>query len=194
MAPAAVVEGLSMSNLPAIPCPACHSQIPLEVWLAHAGARQALVTLAELHPGWRLGAVALRYLALFAPAKRTLSLDRVADLLGQLAELIGPARVQWQGRAWAAPVDVWIAAMEHMLADAMLRRPLKNHNYLRAVVANLADREEGCREQAADARAAGRTPVGAISSEPQFRHVGHMPASVRDVLKQANPKKEPKHG
>lgn len=157
-----------MPGLPVIPCPVCNSQIPLEVWMAHTGARQAIVALTELHGSLRLASVALRYLALFAPERRTLSLDRVAAILTELGELVRSARVEWRGRAWAAPVDSWIAGMEQMLADPGIRRPLKNHNYLRAVVAGLADADEATQEAARQQRASGITPVGASAAHRPF--------------------------
>lgn len=177
-------------GLPVIPCPVCNSQLPLESWLTHAGARQALVALAELHGSMRLAAVALRYLALFAPEKRTLSLDRVGALLADLGELIRPARVEWQSRTWAVPIDTWIDGMEQMLADPGLRRPIKNHNYLRAVVAGMAAREEGQQEHQRITRGRGETPVGnsaAHRAKPEpvvTTPRASMPSYIKDQLSQ----------
>lgn len=168
-----------MTGLPIIPCPACHSQIPMEVWLSHTGARTALVALAELHGSQRLAAVALRYLALFAPEKRTLSLDRVATLLTELGDLVRPARVEWQGRIWAAPLDSWIAGMEQMLADPKIRRPIKNHNYLRAVVAGQADQVEARAEHHIEQVRQGAAGTGSRSVRAE--RTG-MPTSVKEQL------------
>lgn len=170
-----------MSGLPLIPCPVCNSQIPVEVWMAHAGARQAIVALAEMHPGWRLGAVSLRYLALFAPEKRTLSLDRVAAILVELGDLIRPARVEWKGRTWAAPVEAWVQAMEEMLASTTIARPLKNHNYLRSVVAGLCDADDAAQERGRHQRGSGSTPVATSAAHRDFPPPAPRPAHNREA-------------
>lgn len=178
-------------GLPHIACPACNSHIPLEAWLAHVGARQALLALADLHGSLRLPAVALRYLALFAPEKRTLSFDRIADLLVGLGELIRPARVEWRGRAYAAPLEAWIAGMEQMLADPRIRRPLKNHNYLRAVVAGLADQHEADLEARVEQTRQGVAGTGGGAERAQR---AAMPAHIRDQLKSFTTAKGDHHG
>lgn len=169
-----------MSGLPTTPCPVCNSMIPMEVWVSHAGARQALVAMAELHGSMRLASMAIRYLALFAPEKRALSFDRVADLLNQLGGLIRPARVEWQGKTLAAPLESWIAGIELMLADSKIRRPLKNHNYLRAVVAGMADAVEAKAEHHVEQVRQGAAGTGGGAGRAQ--RTG-MPTSVKEQLK-----------
>ena len=174
-----------MAGLPLIPCPVCNSQIPIEVWMAHTGARQAIVALAELHPGWRLGAVSLRYLALFAPEKRTLTLDRVADILVELGTLIRPARVEWKGRTWAAPVETWVQAMEEMIVSPTLKRPLKNHNYLRSVVAGLCDADDATGERGRHQRGGRSTQVAASNAHKDFPPEPAKPTHNREAAAQA---------
>lgn len=168
-----------MTGLPIIPCPACNTQIPMEVWIAHQGARQALVALADLHGSQRLASMAIRYLALFAPEKRTLTMDRVATLLIELGDLVRPARVEWEGRTHAAPLDSWVAGMELMLADTKIRRPLKNHNYLRAVVAGMADHQEAKQETKTEQRRQGHAGQGGAAARSAK---SGMPADIRETL------------
>lgn len=153
--------------------------------MAHAGARQAIVALSELHPGWRLSAVALRYLALFAPEKRTLSLDRVAAILIELGELIRPARLEWKGRTWSAPVEAWVQGMEDMLASPTITRPLKNHNYLRSVVAGLCDADDAAQERGRHQRGSGSTPVATSSAHRDFPPPAPKPAHNREAAQAA---------
>ena len=83
----------------------------------------------------------LPYLALFRPDKRALSWSRTLKVMQELAALIAPGWVQVQGKpARECPPPIWAAGMAQMVERAAtLQRPLKNHNYLRQVVWQLAD-------------------------------------------------------
>ena len=63
-------------------CPSCGATLSLDALIAHDGAREALAVALTL-PG-ALGPALLRYLALFRPVNRELTMDRVARLLAEL--------------------------------------------------------------------------------------------------------------
>lgn len=181
-----------MTGLPLVSCPACNAQMSLDVLLGHQGARDAILALANLHPGTKLVSTAVRYLALFAPAKQTMRFDRIATLLAELGEMIQPARVEHQGRTYAAPVDYWVTAMEEMLANRdRLRLPLTSHGYLKTIVTGMGDRAAADTERRQEAYANGATPkVGhaapaesAQPSQPARKQPrGDMPADFTEVL------------
>lgn len=113
----------------------------LEVLLGHEGAREAVMTALALPAP--LGKLLVQYIALFRPAKRQLSFDRVARLLGELATMIEAGTVERSGRAWPAPQDYWRAALEDMLARRdRLTLPLTSHGYLLEILVGLSNRAE----------------------------------------------------
>lgn len=166
-------------------CPACGSVNSLDSLVGHDGARAALAELAALS-GPMAGAV-LRYLALFRPqgqpgkAARQLSLDRVASLLAELNPMIIEARISRNGRAYAAPRDVWVAAIDSILASRdRLTLPLKSHGYLLEIIVGQIHKAEQAAETKREAVRAGHTPVG-----------GHAPQAVRAEPVEAPPRASP---
>lgn len=176
--------------LPAVSCPCCNVQLPLEAWLAHAATREAFLALAGLHPSMRLPMTCLRYVGLFAPRRQTMRWDRIADLLAEVRALIAAGTVEWKHQTLPAPLDYWLAGMENMLARPDLKTPLGNHNYLKAVVAGMSEGSEARAESRALAQARGETPVGhsaAQASSPPKTQAERpaprgMPAHIRDQL------------
>lgn len=123
-------------------CPGCGFTADIEAFLLDAVARE-VVLLAFSLPA-PLGERLLRYLRLFAPPKRALAWDRVLRLLLDLAPAIAEARVERNGRTWAAPLDYWSMALDDMLARRdQLQLPLKSHGYLFEIVAGLSNKAEG---------------------------------------------------
>lgn len=195
-------------SLPAVSCPCCNVQLPLEAWLAHTGTREAFLALAGLHPSMRLPMTALRYVGLFAPAKQTMRWERIADLLAEVRELISSGRVSWRHQDLPAPLDYWLAGMETLLAKTDLRRPLSNHNYLKAVVAGMSDQaeagkeakeEEGKQHQAlargqSEPISAGDTARGAAGAAGIKPGRAAMPESIRSQIRNFTGKKEAEHG
>lgn len=147
-------------------CPACGSVNSLDSLVGHDGARAALAELAAIS-GPFAGAV-LRYLALFRPEKRQLSLDRVASLLAELNPMIVEARITRNGRSYAAPREVWIAAIDTMLAGRdRLTLPLKSHGYLLEIIVGQIHKAEAAAETKREASRAGITPVGGHAPRPE---------------------------
>jgi len=130
-------------------CPCCAARFDIEAALTDDAARQAVAAALKLPAP--LGDLVLRYIGLFRPAKRALSWSRVAKLLGELLEPIQAGQVQRKGRAWPAPVMLWRAALEQMLANRdKLDLPLEGHGYLFAVVAGMSDKGEARQEAKRD--------------------------------------------
>lgn len=153
-------------SLPAVSCPCCNIQLPLEAWIANSATREAFLALAGLHPSMRLPMTCLRYVGLFAPAKQSMRWERIADLLQEVRALISTGRVEWKAKSLPAPLDYWLTGMETLLAKADLRRPLANHNYLKAVVAGMSEQAAGGEEQRRISQGRGETQVAAFPSPP----------------------------
>ena len=63
-------------------CPSCGATLSLDALIAHDAAREALAAAFKL--SGQLGSALVRYLALFRPESRELTMDRVARLVGDL--------------------------------------------------------------------------------------------------------------
>ncbi len=115
-------------------CPCCGAQMSLDVIVDEGAAAQALHAALDMSA---IGALVIRYLALFRPAKSKLTWPRVAALLGELLPLIKQERLERDGRVHEAPLHAWASALEKTIAArdcGALRRPLKSHGYLFEVV------------------------------------------------------------
>lgn len=168
-----------------VTCPCCSARFPIEAALADDAARQAVAAALKLPAP--LGDLLLRYIALFRPEKRALSWPRAAQLLGELCEAIKRGQVERDGRAWAAPLEAWRAALEQMVNQRdTLTLPLKSHGYLYKIIAAQANRAEGHQEQRTErqrtqrdgARSDGPVKVGHVLDEKKLS--GH-----RESLKEA---------
>lgn len=143
-----------------ITCPSCGAVSSLDALVGHEAARSLLVqALAQTPTGKRL----IRYVALFRPAQRQLSWDRVANLLGELLDMIRAGRIERNGRLWAAPESAWVIALDEILArrdEGKLTTPLKSHGYLLEILTGKADKAEAATEKRDEDRRAGRTQIG----------------------------------
>ena len=140
-------------------CPACGALFSLDALLGNEGAREAVMAAMQLPAplGWQM----IRYVALFRPAQRQLSLDRVANLINELLPMILQAKIERNGRLWNAPLDYWKMGIEDMLAKRdTLALPLKSHGYLLTIIEGYNIKAESKKETQREDRLAGRTPVG----------------------------------
>ncbi len=150
-------------------CGTCNS---LDSLVPNADAREAIAEIAEI--SGPLASAVLRYLGLFRPAQRQLSFGRVATLLAELKPMILSARIERSGRNYAAPREVWVAAIDSILASRdRLTLPLKSHGYLLEIIIGQIHKAEQASETKRENSRAGITPVG-----------GHAP-------RQADPQPEP---
>ncbi len=127
-------------------CPACGATISLDAALGHEGAREAIQIALRLPAS--LGKVLILYVGLFRPAQRNLSMDRVANLLNELLPMIEAAKIERNGKYFAAPLDYWAQALNEMINKReSLTLPLKSHGYLLTIIAGYADKQEAKVEQ-----------------------------------------------
>jgi hypothetical protein len=129
-----------------VTCPSCGAEMGLDVLLAHDDSRQALARLVALSVP--LGRVVLQYLRLFKPAQRAMSHGRTVKLIEELLPDLERGAVTHKGRDWPAPLPLWQAAIERMLAQRdQLTLPMKSHGYLVEIVVGLADKAEAQQER-----------------------------------------------
>ena len=131
-----------------VQCPACGAEMSLDVCLSHEALRRATFELLTI--SLPLGALVMRYIALFKPAKNRLSPDRMAKLVQQLLPDMQRCAINHKGREWHMPMTGWRAGLETMLEKAAadkLSLPLDNHQYLYTVLAGMADKVEATEEQ-----------------------------------------------
>ena len=158
-------------------CPACNAESSLEAAIGREADARAMAAFIERNVP--LGALLVRYIALFRPAKRRLSLARTVALFDELLPDLQRQAITRKGRDWAAPLPLWRAAIEQMLAardKGTLTLPLASHGYLLEVMVGHADKAEGMAERAreSDRAAAGRGRAKTV-----------MPAALGDVLSEA---------
>lgn len=162
-------------------CPACGSVNSLDSLLGHDGARAALAELAALSGPF--ASAVLRYLALFRPEKRQLSLDRVASLLAELNPMILSARIERNGRSYAAPREVWIGAIDSILASRdRLVLPLKSHGYLLEIIIGQIHKAEKAGEDKRENSRAGHTPVGGHAPRQAPAPEPEKPRASRETI------------
>ncbi len=142
-------------------CPACHAELSLEVLISHEAARQAVARLATV--SLPFGALTLRYMALFRPEKRGLSIERLVRLVEELLPDIERRAVTRKGRDWDAPVEAWRAAFEVVLSKrdkGTLTLPLTSHGLLYEVLAGIAEKQEAREESRMEQDRRTRRPAG----------------------------------
>ncbi len=116
-------------------CPNCGTTLSLDALIAHDGAREALSVAFKL--SGQLGNALLRYLGLFRPDTRELTMDRVAKLLGELLPDLQAQRIERGGQIHQAPAEAWLWAIEQALIAREAGRlvtPLKGHGWLYEVL------------------------------------------------------------
>lgn len=141
-------------------CPGCGATASLETWNNDAACRETIKAVAAL-PG-DLSTATLHYLSLFRPTKRALTWKKALKLVQEIQHMSGLSHVQVQGQV-ARPCSprIWVQAMEDMVSrSSQLSRPMKNHNYLKQVAYDLANKEDGQHEAETHRRAvSGEQPL-----------------------------------
>lgn len=129
-------------------CPACQAETSLDAAIGREADARALGTF--ISGNVPLGALLISYIALFRPAKRRLSLARTVGLFEELRPDLQRAAITRKGRDWAAPPEVWRAAIDQVLAardKGTLSLPLTGHGYLYEVIVGHADKAEAVAER-----------------------------------------------
>lgn len=144
-------------------CPACGAVSSLDGLLQHDAARAAMAAAYALSAP--LGVALLRYMALFRPAARSLTWDRVASLTEELLPMIESGRIERNRREYAVPRESWVLGLEQIVNQRdKLTLPLKSHGYLLEILAGLAEKAEAARVSQQEAIARGETPTGASAA------------------------------
>jgi hypothetical protein len=123
-------------------CPGCGLKGSLEVFLTDAAHKQAFAEGLKLAKPIQEQLVA--YLRLFAPPEKSLPGPRTLRLVRELAELVAAGDVVGLERQPPRPCPprVWAEAMKTMVErKGGDQAHMKNHNYLRAVAWDQADKE-----------------------------------------------------
>lgn len=110
-------------------CPSCHGHIHLDTMIQDHGSKLLLASICKL--SFRLTSGLIGYIALFRPQKSDLNNERAASLIGEVLKL-------------STNEDILISALEQTTLSIRDKRqqgtakPLKNHNYLKEVVATIS--------------------------------------------------------
>lgn len=174
-------------------CPGCGLIASAEAMANDAACRETLQAVAGLPAP--LPPLALQYLSLFRPEKTALSWTKAARIARELAALVAGGHVQVDKKAARpCPARLWAQAIEEMLGRReRLERPLKNHNYLRAVTYGLADQADAQAEKRvreAEQSGSYRRKVDAVDDEDGVDRWATMPDQEWEllpaVIRQAN--------
>ena len=139
-------------------CPCCGTTASLDVLVAHEDARAALGAVFQISQP--LGTALVRYLSLFRPATRELTMARVATLVTELLPNLRSNSIPRKGRDWQVTPADWCAAIDQMMQardTAKLTLPLNGHGYLLEVLASQSDKAERVQEQTQEAQRRERT-------------------------------------
>lgn len=121
-------------------CPCCAATFPIEAGFVEIDGKKLAALTGELQPA--LAKAALLYLRLFSPAKSALKNSKAIKLLDSLIALIKAGTVTNDARTnetKPATMEMWLAGLEQVTEQfSSLTLPLKNHNYLRAIVWGIA--------------------------------------------------------
>ena len=152
-------------------CPACAFQGDIEAFFSDDEWKRLVAAVAELPP--ECGRALMRYLRLFKPAKTGLRAARAVKLSRELLALIQAGSVCADDRGGvrrpATPAH-WADGMELMLDQRTgLSLPLANHNYLRKVVFDLADKQDAAAERQREAQARAGTHLSSASGKSEQR-------------------------
>ncbi len=123
-------------------CPCCGATASAEAWAQDAAIRQTVARIVRLPKPVQEHVFA--YLALFRPERRALSWARARRVVGDLADLVAAGTVQWERKPpRPCPPEIWARAMADMIErKGGFKAHFTNHNYLRSIAYDLADRAD----------------------------------------------------
>lgn len=116
-------------------CLCCGATSSLDALVVNEGVREALTAAFKL--SGPLGSAVVRYLALFRPVARELTMERVGKLLNEILPDIQAQQISRDGKTFNAPHDAWIWAIEQTLSardSGRLKLPLKSHGWLYEII------------------------------------------------------------
>jgi len=149
-------------------CPDCGADGHVSAFFVEADGKRLAAVLAGMAPD--LGRATIGYLGLFKPGKTALRLPRAVKLAEELRVLAEAGTVTNDERGGVrrpCSPATWAAGIEQMLAQrASLTLPLKNHNYLRAIVFGLADQADAAAERQRETNARAGKHLASGSGKP----------------------------
>jgi hypothetical protein len=180
--------------MPAIVCRRCHFKMDLLTVIDDGRARDALAAAMRLPAG--VGETVQAYLALFESDARGLTWARYGAILESLVKLLAEPLVEWKGNRRPVHLGTWVACMQQMTAGAAdLELPVKNHNYLRAMVYRQADRAEAQAEAQRIEQARAKPRPAAMPPADGAEGTGARPKPVAEHLAKLAPGlRRPKDG
>jgi hypothetical protein len=165
-------------------CCNCGTRQPLAAGFADDDGKRFGVAMGELPP--QLARAAVAYLAVFKPAKTELRTSRATKIVNELAALVSAGSVTRDERSGIrrpASVLTWVAGIEQLLAAPPSGLPLGNHNYLRAIVYELADKADaGAERQREATMRAGKHRAGPSTPVPREHPLQAALAHLRTLL------------
>lgn len=124
-------------------CPNCGATHSLDSLIMANKGGEAFLQAFDVPP--ELKTPIIQYLGLFRSVGRDLSFDRVAKLLAELNPIIHAGKVTFDRQTFDAPVAAWTWAIEQAIKardEGRLTLPLKNHNWLFAVMRQFDPRKD----------------------------------------------------
>ncbi|SJN14066.1 hypothetical protein CZ787_13280 [Halomonas citrativorans] len=147
-------------------CPECGMTGDMAAFVTQGEHNQALAVALEMPAV--LSSRIVRYLGMFRPKSRALASAKSARLLTELKDVITSSVIERKGITRAAPLTVWVAALDQLLERPPSNLPLSGHGYLYEVVSNVADRHAGEAERQREeaARNGAKQPANRAPAAP----------------------------
>lgn len=131
-----------------ISCPACSYEFDLMSVIKDEADKKAVGDfLHTCMPG--IADRVLRYTLLFKTPKHAMTMRKQLKIITPLLPAIDSRSISWKGRELPAPLKHWADAIDQVIGAAEADRldlPMRNHNYLLAVLAGMADKAEAAAE------------------------------------------------
>lgn len=116
-------------------CLSCGASSSLDVLIANDDTREAVAAAFKI--SGEVGKAVLRYVGLFRPQQRELTLARLAKLLNELVPDMQAQRITHNRQTYPAPAAAWVWAIDQVLQardSGRLTLPLESHGYLYKVL------------------------------------------------------------
>lgn len=130
-------------------CPVCGSEIKPEDAVAAGLAWKCAEKIVRF--GYA-GSAVWEYVGLFRLPKRGLPWERVDRLLGELLKLWEQGSYKYNGCTYKAEKDTVYDALQRVISSRSVSAPLKDHNYLKAVLHPLSQKADAAQEQKTEER------------------------------------------